>query len=88
MARTLGARVQFLIETPQPSKEAWTEVEAWWRRNADRQYLKEIWLRRHDFDDLVYLRYEIDFDRHIAGHIICTDLYLSGPPYDDPRPLP
>jgi hypothetical protein len=86
MARALGAPVQTLFNRRELSPEEWRIAREWWLSSVDRQALSEIWLHRHDFDDMVYLRYEIDWDRFVAGEVIHTDLYLSGPPWDDMRP--
>jgi hypothetical protein len=86
MAITLGAPVQRVFDQPSLCADDWRRVAAWWSAHVDAQALDEIWHHRHDFDDLVYLRYEVDFDRHIAGLIIQTDLYLTGPPFPGPRP--
>jgi hypothetical protein len=60
-------------------------IRDWWSTHVHQQTLDEIWHHRHDFDDLLYLAYEIDFDRHIARLIVHTDLYMTGPPFPGPR---
>jgi len=85
MAVALGAPIQPLLNQQELSPEDWKRVSAWWAAHADQQALDEVWHHRHDFDDLIYLGYEIDFDRHVAGLLIKTDLYLSGPPFPGPR---
>lgn len=85
MATVLGSPVQPLLDHETPTSSEWLQVRDWWSRHVDDQYLHELWLKRHDFDDLVWLRYEIEFDRSIASFVFRSDLYLTGPPFDNPR---
>lgn len=85
MATALGAKIAAAFDTQEPTAEVWRQVAEWWTGHVDDRALSELWLHRHDFDDLRWLRYEIEWDRIIAGQVIRTDLYLTGPPYDGPR---
>ncbi|RIK62969.1 MAG: hypothetical protein DCC65_16645 [Planctomycetota bacterium] len=85
MAGVLGAPVQALLDKDELSRSEWQHVRAWWSRHVDDQYLRELWLLRNTFDDLIWLRYEIEFDRYIASFVFKSDLYLTGPPFDNPR---
>ncbi len=85
MTVALASPVQFLFDQPQLSSDDMAALWRWWVTTVDDQYLREIWQHRRDFDDLLYLRYEVDWDRQIAGDIISSDLYLSGPPFPGPR---
>ena len=85
MARATGATVQSIFDHPQLSREEWLRVRDWWSVSIDDTQLRELWLHRHDFDDLVWLRSEIDWDRYLANFVFHSDLYLTGPPYDEPR---
>ncbi|HKQ46838.1 MAG TPA: hypothetical protein VJZ71_02075 [Phycisphaerae bacterium] len=86
MARATGAPVQSILDRPQLSREDWQRLRDWWQTSIDDQQLRELWLHRHDFDDLTYLRSEFDWDRYLASFIFNSDLYMTGPPYDGPRP--
>jgi len=85
MADVLGAPVQPLLDRPELSAEEWRQVRDWWQHWVDDRTLAETWLHRRDFFHLVYLRSEIDWDRWLASFVCRTDLYLTGPPYDNPR---
>lgn len=85
MATALGAPVQSLLDDESPSPDEWRRVRDWWRAQVDQRAMDTLWVRRHDFDDLLWLRFEIEWDRAIAAFFLRSDLYLSGPPFDDPR---
>lgn len=85
IARATGSPVQFILDRSALSPEDWTRLNEWWRTRIDDRQFSELWLHRHDFDDLVWLRSELDWDRYLASFVIRSDLYLSGPPYDNPR---
>lgn len=86
MARATGAPVQSILDRPQLTPEDWQRLRGWWQTSIDDQQLRELWLHRHDFDYLTYLRSEFDWDRYLASFIFNSDLYMTGPPYDGPRP--
>ncbi len=86
IARSTGSPVQSILDRPELSHEDWARLSEWWRARIDRRQFSELWLHRHDFDDLVWLRSEFDWDRYLASFVIRSDLYMSGPPYDNPRP--
>ena len=86
MARATGSPVQSILDRPHRTHEDWQRVRDWWRSSIDDQLLRELWLHRHDFDYLTYLRSEFDWDRFLASFIFNSDLYMTGPPYDGPRP--
>ncbi len=85
MATALAAPIQSLLDAESLTQREWRQVAEWWVRSVDDTFLSELWLRRSDLDDLRWLRYEILWDRILAGHVIRSDLYLSGPPYAGPR---
>ncbi len=85
MARATGSPVQSILDRSEISREDWVRLAKWWRASIDDRQLSELWLHRHDFDDLVWLRSEIDWDRYLASFVFKTDLYLSGSPYAGPR---
>jgi hypothetical protein len=86
LAETSGAPCQRALDGGRPTADAWTAVRDWWASCVDDDMIRTVWLRRNDFEDLVWLRSEVDFDRHLAGLLIETDLYLSGPPFAGLRP--
>lgn len=86
MATALGAPIQALLDRPTLTGDEWRSVQSWWNAWVDDQAMRETWLHRTDFDDLIYLRAEIEWDRFLAGFIFRSDLYLTGPPYSNPRP--
>jgi len=85
MADVLGSPVRPLLDQPALSADQWRQVRDWWARNVDDRALAETWLCRHQFDYLVWLRAEIDWDRWLASFVFQTDLYMTGPPYPSPR---
>lgn len=85
MAVALCSPIQFIFDKPDLSQDDVAAAWRWWSTTVDEQYVAEIWQRRRDFDDLLYLRYEVDWDRQIAGRFLHSDLYLSGPPFAGPR---
>jgi hypothetical protein len=84
MSQATGANVQPLLEEKRISPEDWIELKNWWTESIDSQSMKELWGPRHDFDNLLYLASEIEWDRYLASLVIDTDLYLTGPPFDGP----
>lgn len=88
MARATGSPVQSILDRSIISREDWLRLKEWWRTRIDDRQLSELWLHRHDFDDLVWLRSELDWDRYLASFVFNSDLYMTGPPYDHPRPRP
>lgn len=85
MAAALGAPQQAALDADPVTPQAWAEFEKWWRTHVDDRALAVAWLRRNDFDRLIYLRSEPDWDRYVASFAVDTDLYLSGPPFPGPR---
>lgn len=63
----------------------WREFAAWWRAHVDDRAIANTWHRRDDFEELVYLRSEADWDRFVASFAVDTDLYLTGTPFPGPR---
>lgn len=86
VAAARGAAVQRLFDQPWLTPQEWEEVRAWWRADVDDVCLAEVWLPRHDFDDLIKLREEVPHARQWAAKVIRSDLYLTGPPFPGPRP--
>ena len=85
MADVLGSPVQSLLDQPALPAEQWQRVRDWWTRWVDDRALAETWLCRWQFDHLVWLRAEIDWDRWLASFVFRTDLYMTGPPFPSPR---
>lgn len=81
MATVLGASQQDALATGKMSATDWREFAAWWRANVDDRAMTNTWLRRNDFDELIYLRSEADWDRFVASFAVDTDLYLTGGPF-------
>ncbi|QDV90882.1 hypothetical protein RAS2_19660 [Phycisphaerae bacterium RAS2] len=84
VSTALGARCQFVFDKPSPDAADWREVATWWALAVRDENLREVWQHRRDFEHLVWLRAENEFDRWIASGLIRTDMYLTGPPYRGP----
>jgi hypothetical protein len=84
MSQATGAAVQSLLDQENLSNEDWARLREWWIASIDSQSMKELWEPRRDFDHLLYLASEIEWDRYLASLVIDTDLYLTGPPFDGP----
>ncbi len=65
--------------------KAWQEFAQWWRQNVDDRQFREVWRDRERFSAIRYQRDGIFRVRTIAGSIIRTDLYMTGPPFPGPR---
>jgi hypothetical protein len=85
MATVLGGPFQDQLAEHDLTADQWREFAAWWRANVDDRAIAKTWHRRHDFDELIYLRSESDWDRFVASFAVDTDLYLTGPPFPGPR---
>jgi hypothetical protein len=73
-----------MFDRPAPTAAEWAEARDWWAATVEDRHLREVWHRWRDFDHLVWLRAENEFDRWIASGLVRTDLYLTGPPFDGP----
>ena len=85
LARTLGSPVVDLLSGEVPSPADLSTIAAWWAGHIDGDVMDELWLHRHDFENLRAERDAVFNVRSIAAKIIRTDLYLTGPPFPGPR---
>jgi len=85
VASALGSPVRPLLDQPTLTAEQWRQVRDWWTSYVDDRVMQETWLRRLDYYHLVRLRAELDWDRWLVSFLFRTDLYMSGPPFADPR---
>lgn len=63
-------------------------VKAWWPERVTPEMVEQIWTRRGEVETFIKGREELPHSREWAAMFIRTDLYLTGPPFDDPRPRP
>jgi hypothetical protein len=85
LTAALGSPLQAALDGETLAAEDWERLRRWWESCVDDRCLSETWLRRNDFDDLAWLRSEIEWDRYVASFVFRTDLYLTGPPFPGPR---
>lgn len=85
MSTVLGGPFQSELATKNLTAEQWRSFAEWWRTHVDDRALAMNWLHRNDFDELIYLRSEADWDRFVASFAVDTDLYLTGNPFPGPR---
>ncbi|HSW43975.1 MAG TPA: hypothetical protein VLM89_00195 [Phycisphaerae bacterium] len=85
MADALGSPARPLLDRPWLTPDQWRQLRDWWARHVDDQAMRETWLNRRMFDSLIYRRAEVDWDRWLVHFLFNTDLYMTGPPYADPR---
>ncbi|MCA9243106.1 MAG: hypothetical protein KDA32_04060 [Phycisphaerales bacterium] len=71
---------------PPLTAEQRERVRMWWSIRVTPEMVSQIWDRRAEVDHYLKDREELPHSREWAGKVIRTDLYLSGPPFDDPRP--
>jgi len=85
LARAQGSMVDDLLTGEAPSAADLPRITAWWANHVDDVILDELWLQRHDFETLRVERDAVFNIRRIAGTIIQSDLYMTGPPFPGPR---
>lgn len=64
----------------------WAQVRSWWHTSVDDALVRAVWTRRGELAPLAKDREEVPHARQWAGLLVRTDLYLTGAPFDDPRP--
>jgi hypothetical protein len=85
MARALGSPQQSCFDKRSISRDEWNQLRDWWVAHVHDRDIRQTWQHRQDFDDLIWLRSEIDWDRHVSTVLFHSDLYLTGPPFPGPR---
>lgn len=85
LARAQGSLVVDLLSDEVPSSADLSRIARWWAGHVDGEIMDELWLHRHDFENLREDRDAVFSVRGIAAKIIRTDLYLTGPPFPGPR---
>ncbi len=81
----LAAPVQDLVTADLPAENDLASIRLWWSRAVDDRILRQLWLDRQRYVRVLRDRDRLFRIRNIAGRIIQTDLYLTGPPYPGPR---
>ncbi|MCC6359310.1 MAG: hypothetical protein IT450_11255 [Phycisphaerales bacterium] len=71
---------------PELNTVDWAQVRNWWHTSVDDALVRAVWTSRGELAPLVKDREEVPHARQWAGMLIRTDLYLTGVPFDDPRP--
>lgn len=85
MAIAKGAAVQPLLAKDDLSIAEWRQVRSWWAAAVSDAELAEVWLHQDDFNAERWLRSEIEWERFLADFVFQSDLYLTGPPFSNPR---
>jgi hypothetical protein len=85
VAAALAAPVQGLLARPDWTPEDLARVRAWWSKHVDSANLKALLDHREESIARVWERDRLFRIREIAGQIIRTDLYMTGPPFPSPR---
>jgi len=71
---------------PDEDANRWADLLAWWQQHVDAKTYARFQRERNHFRHLRAVRDRLFGIRRIAGRIIRSDLYLTGPPYPSPRP--
>lgn len=87
-ANALGSPMAPALDRGLVSPAEWKRIEEWWRGCVTSENLKAVWTRRGEFAHYEKGRADVPTARRLAGQVIRTDLYLTGPPFPGPRKRP
>jgi hypothetical protein len=85
VSRGLAAPAQDLVTADLPTENDLASIRLWWIRAVDDDILRQLWLDRQRYVRVLRDRDRLFRIRKIAGRVIRTDLYLTGPPYPGPK---
>ncbi|MGQ9651015.1 MAG: hypothetical protein ACUVXJ_12975 [Phycisphaerae bacterium] len=85
VAKALAAPIQDAIAGEVPSHSDLSRIREWWHRAVDAEAMAQLWKERDRARWSMKERDKLFRIREVAGRIIRTDLYLTGPPYPGPQ---
>lgn len=85
VSRALAAPLQDVVAGEVPGPPDLSRVRKWWLSTVDDQTLARLTSERDSARRFLKERDMLFRIREVAGRIIRTDLYLTGPPYPGPR---
>jgi hypothetical protein len=85
VAQGLAAPVRDDLAPGLPETPVLARIRQWWTRSVDDRIMRQLWLERQRFRHWQRERDRLFQIREVAGWIIRTDLYLTGPPYPGPK---
>lgn len=85
IAGALASPLGDTLARPQWTADDRAAIRRWWHRVVHDDILRVVWSRRHEWEAYHHCRDRLFAIQQIAGRIIRTDLYMTGPPYPGPR---
>lgn len=86
ISQALAAPIEELLRSPAWDEGDLARVEQWWGESVKDGNLQAIWVRRSEWRPLLRRRDRLFTIQEIARRVIRTDLYMTGPPFPNPRP--
>jgi len=85
VARALGSPLQKVLDSPSVPDRDWPRLRRWWHENVDQSLLAALTERAAELEAIRARRDSIYTVQTVAGRIIHSDLYMTGPPFRGPR---